>query len=38
MWEDDFLLNGYMIDAFVLKVNTLNARIFLFIEKTHPLV
>jgi hypothetical protein len=38
IWEDDYILNGYMMNGFVLKVNTLNARIYLFLERNHPII
>ena len=38
IWEDDYILNGYMMNGYILKVNTLNARIYLFLERNHPII
>ena len=36
-WHDEYLINGYLLHGLVLKVNTLTARIFLFIETEHDI-
>jgi hypothetical protein len=36
-WYDTYVINGYFLHGVILKLTTLTARIFLFIENVHPI-
>lgn len=36
-WYDTYVINGYFLHGAIIKLTTLTARIFLFIENVHPI-
>jgi hypothetical protein len=36
-WQDDYLINGYLLFGVVIKITTLTSRLYIFIEREHEI-